>query len=154
MSQTAVHVNNNNGHQQLPNPIYESSPTFQMACRQLESIAEQCDIEPGILERLRWPKRAMVVSVPIRMADGTTQVFSGYRVQHNLTSGPSKGGLRYHPSVDLGEVADELAGVGADPEVLDLARVDGDGVGQGSALQDARGSVAVAEAIVAPAALS
>jgi glutamate dehydrogenase (NAD(P)+) len=51
------------------------------------------------------PKRAMVVSMPVRMDDGRTEVFIGYRVQHSLTSGPSKGGLRYHPSVDLGEVA-------------------------------------------------
>jgi glutamate dehydrogenase (NAD(P)+) len=47
----------------------------------------------------------MIVSVPVRMDDGSTRVFNGYRVQHSLTSGPSKGGLRYHPSVDLGEVA-------------------------------------------------
>jgi glutamate dehydrogenase (NAD(P)+) len=47
----------------------------------------------------------MVVSIPIRMDDGRLEVFNGYRVQHSLTSGPSKGGLRYHPSVDLGEVA-------------------------------------------------
>src|SRR5262249_40228090 len=100
-----VHSNGPNGHHPLPNPIYENSPTFQMACRQLEGIAEVIDIEPGILGRLHWPKRAMGVSVPIRMTDGSTQVFSGYRVQHSLTSGPSKGGLRYHPSVDLGEVA-------------------------------------------------
>jgi glutamate dehydrogenase (NAD(P)+) len=51
------------------------------------------------------PKRALVVSIPVRMDDGRTEVFTGYRVQHSLTSGPSKGGLRYHPSVDLGEVA-------------------------------------------------
>ena len=44
------------------------------------------------------PKRAMVVSIPVRMDDGRTEVFTGYRVQHSLTSGPSKGGLRYHPS--------------------------------------------------------
>src|SRR5439155_1262740 len=55
--------------------------------------------------RLSLPKRAMVVSIPIRMEDGRTENFIGYRVQHSLTSGPSKGGLRYHPSVDLGEVA-------------------------------------------------
>ena len=51
------------------------------------------------------PKRAMVVSIPVRMDDGRTEIFIGYRVQHSLTSGPSKGGLRYHPAVDLGEVA-------------------------------------------------
>jgi glutamate dehydrogenase (NAD(P)+) len=89
-----------------PNPVFESSLTFQMACRQLETVAEAIDLDQGILERLSKPKRAMVVSIPIRMdADGRTESFIGYRVQHSLTSGPSKGGLRYHPSVDLGEVA-------------------------------------------------
>src|SRR5205807_6862043 len=68
--------------------------------------AAQTDIDPGVLERLSMPKRAMVVSIPIRMdRDGRTENFVGFRVQHSLTSGPSKGGLRYHPSVDLGEVA-------------------------------------------------
>ncbi len=68
-------------------------------------VAEHIDLDKGVLERLSNPKRALVVSVPILMADGRTESFIGYRVQHSLTSGPSKGGLRYHPSVDLGEVA-------------------------------------------------
>jgi glutamate dehydrogenase (NAD(P)+) len=76
-----------------------------MACRQLETVAEYVNLDKGVLERLSKPKRAMVVSIPIRMDDGRTEGFIGYRVQHSLTSGPSKGGLRYHPSVDLGEVA-------------------------------------------------
>jgi glutamate dehydrogenase (NAD(P)+) len=88
-----------------PVPVFENSPTFRMACRQLESVAEVIDIDKGVLERLSKPKRALVVSIPIRMEDGRTESFIGYRVQHSLTSGPSKGGLRYHPSVDLGEVA-------------------------------------------------
>jgi glutamate dehydrogenase (NAD(P)+) len=88
-----------------PVPVFENSPTFRMACRQLESVAEASDIDKGVLERLSKPKRALVVSIPIRMEDGRTESFIGYRVQHSLTSGPSKGGLRYHPSVDLGEVA-------------------------------------------------
>ncbi len=94
-----------NGHPHTPVPVYENSPTFRMACRQLESVAEAIEIDKGILSRLALPKRAMVVSVPVKMDDGHTEVFTGYRVQHSLTSGPSKGGLRYHPSVDLGEVA-------------------------------------------------
>jgi glutamate dehydrogenase (NAD(P)+) len=85
--------------------VYDESPIFQMACRQLDGVAEVIDIDPGVLARMHQPKRAMVVSVPVRMDDGEVEVFSGYRVQHSLTSGPSKGGLRYHPSVDLGEVA-------------------------------------------------
>jgi glutamate dehydrogenase (NAD(P)+) len=76
-----------------------------MACQQLEQAAGQIDIDLGVLERMSLPKRAMVVSIPVRMEDGRTEGFIGYRVQHSLTSGPSKGGLRYHPSVDLGEVA-------------------------------------------------
>ncbi len=88
-----------------PNSVFESSATFRMALSQLESVAELLKIDRGILQRLSVPKRAMIVSVPVRMDDGSTRIFNGYRVQHSLTSGPSKGGLRYHQSVDLGEVA-------------------------------------------------
>jgi glutamate dehydrogenase (NAD(P)+) len=88
-----------------PLPAFEGSPTFKMAVRQLQMAAEQIELDPGILERLSKPKRALVVSVPVQMDSGHTENFVGYRVQHSLTSGPSKGGLRYHPSVDLGEVA-------------------------------------------------
>ena len=88
-----------------PHPLYDSSPTFRMARMQLEKVAEETEIDAGILERLSLPKRAVVVSIPVKMDDNQTQAFMGYRVQHSLTSGPSKGGLRYHPNVDLGEVA-------------------------------------------------
>src|SRR5690349_8285996 len=97
---------NGNGQLTPPSaPLFESSPTFQMALRQLMSVAEHIDLDAGVLERLIMPKRALVVSVPIRMDDGRTEGFLGFRVQHSLTSGPAKGGLRYHPAVDLGEVA-------------------------------------------------
>jgi glutamate dehydrogenase (NAD(P)+) len=86
-------------------PLYDQSPTFQMARDQLDEVADVIHVDPGILDRLSVPKRAMVVSIPVRMDHGGTEVFIGYRVQHSLTSGPSKGGLRYHASVDLGEVA-------------------------------------------------
>ncbi len=56
-------------------------------------------------DRLKYPKRSLTVAVPIRRDDGSTQVFAGYRVQHHLTLGPTKGGLRFHPDVTLGEVA-------------------------------------------------
>jgi len=99
-------INGTNDRPHKPNPVFENSPTFQMACRQLEMVAEHMDLDKGVLERLSKPKRAMVVSIPIIMDnDGRTESFIGYRVQHSLTSGPSKGGLRFHPSVDLGEVA-------------------------------------------------
>lgn len=98
------HPGNGNGNHH-PNPVFETSPTFQMACRQLMQVPEVIDVDPNILIRLSQPKRAMVVSIPIEMEGGHIENFVGYRVQHSLTSGPSKGGLRYHPSVDLGEVA-------------------------------------------------
>jgi glutamate dehydrogenase (NAD(P)+) len=96
---------NHHDHPHTPNPVFDNSPTFQMACRQLDAVAEVIDIDKGVLQRMSLPKRAIVVSVPVRMEDGRTDVYTGFRVQHSLTSGPSKGGLRYHPSLDLGEVA-------------------------------------------------
>jgi glutamate dehydrogenase (NAD(P)+) len=106
VSAPAVTINGTNDRIHKPNPVFENSPSFRMACRQLEMVAEHMDLDRDILERLSKPKRAMVVSIPIRMdSDGRTENFIGFRVQHSLTSGPSKGGLRYHPSVDLGEVS-------------------------------------------------
>ena len=84
---------------------FATSPTYLMACQQLRAVAREVELDPGILERLMFPKRSQVVAVPVRMEDGRTENFIGYRVQHSLTSGPSKGGLRYAKNVDLGEVA-------------------------------------------------
>ncbi|MDQ3939969.1 MAG: Glu/Leu/Phe/Val dehydrogenase [Actinomycetota bacterium] len=61
-------------------------------------------LAPGVHQTLRTPKRALIVSVPFRMDDGSTRVYQGYRVHHNVTRGPAKGGIRYHPTVGLGEV--------------------------------------------------
>ena len=80
-------------------------PTFHMACRQFDIVADHLQIPASERERLKFPKRSMIVTLPIRMDDGSTKVFTGYRVQHHLTLGPTKGGLRYHPDVALGEVA-------------------------------------------------
>ena len=81
------------------------SDTYRMAVYQLDLAAERLGLERGILERLKLPERCMVVSVPVMMDNGETQVFIGYRVHHNLVLGPGKGGLRYHLSVSLGEVS-------------------------------------------------
>ncbi|CAN5316960.1 hypothetical protein BH11PLA2_BH11PLA2_00230 [soil metagenome] len=90
----------------LPNPnLFEANAVYRMACQQLLKVAEVTNLDRGVLERLMVPKRSLVVSIPVRMDSGETQVFIGYRVQHSLTSGASKGGLRYDPHVDLGEVA-------------------------------------------------
>jgi glutamate dehydrogenase (NAD(P)+) len=89
----------------ISNP-FSTSPTYLMACQQLRAVAREIDLDAGVAERLMLPKRSQVVAVPVRMeSDGRTEVFVGYRVQHSLTSGPSKGGLRYAKNVDLGEVA-------------------------------------------------
>jgi glutamate dehydrogenase (NAD(P)+) len=84
--------------------IYDH-PTFRMACQQFDLVADHLQIPSDDRARLKYPKRSMTVALPIHLDDGSTQVFAGYRVQHHLTLGPTKGGLRYHPDVQLGEVA-------------------------------------------------
>jgi len=84
--------------------IYDH-PTFQMACRQFDIVADHLQIPEDARARLKFPKRSLTVALPVHMDDGSTKVFTGYRVQHHLTLGPTKGGLRYHPHVALGEVA-------------------------------------------------
>lgn len=81
------------------------NPVFGMAADQFDKVADFLDLAEDLRERCKWPKRLISVTVPILRDDGTTEVFFGHRVQHHLTRGPVKGGLRYHPAVDLGEVA-------------------------------------------------
>ena len=81
------------------------NPVFDMACHQFDAVADRLNMPDGDRLRLKSPKRALSVSVPVRMDDGSTRVFAGYRVQHHLSLGPTKGGIRYHPKVELGEVA-------------------------------------------------
>ena len=85
--------------------LFEKNVLYHDAISQLEEAANVMNLDPNILDRLRRPKRALVVSVPIRLDDGTVKTFSGYRVQHNMTLGPGKGGIRFHPNVDLAETA-------------------------------------------------
>ena len=77
---------------------------WETALAQLDEAAEIMGLDPGVHEILRNPKRSLVVSVPFRMDDGSTRVYQGYRVHHNVTRGPAKGGIRYHPLVSLDEV--------------------------------------------------
>jgi glutamate dehydrogenase (NAD(P)+) len=77
---------------------------WETALAQLDEAAELMGLAPGVHEILRNPKRALIVSVPFRMDDGSTRVYQGYRVHHNVTRGPAKGGIRYHPDVGLDEV--------------------------------------------------
>jgi len=80
-----------------PNP-------FDNALEQLRIAAEYLKLEDGIHQMLRQPVRILTVSLPVRMDEGKTKVFAGYRVQYNDARGPAKGGIRYHPNVTLDEV--------------------------------------------------
>ncbi len=82
-----------------------TGPVFEMAAQQFHVIANHLDIPEDERPRLLYPKRAVAVSCPIHRDDGTTAVFQGYRVQHHLTLGPTKGGTRFSPQLDIGEVA-------------------------------------------------
>jgi glutamate dehydrogenase (NAD(P)+) len=82
-----------------------TGPVFDMARQQFNVIADHIGIQESQRDRLLYPKRAVVVSCPIHRDDGTTTVYQGYRVQHHLTLGPTKGGTRFSNSVDIGEIA-------------------------------------------------
>ncbi len=81
------------------------NPAYKMACDQFDATAEFLNIPETMRERVKAPKRMVTVSLPVRLDSGEVKVFEGHRVQHHLTLGPTKGGLRYHQSVELGEVA-------------------------------------------------
>lgn len=82
-----------------------SGPVFEMAANQFNVIADHLSIPADERDRLLMPKRAITISCPIHRDDGSIAVFEGYRVQHLLTMGPTKGGTRFAPTVDIGEVA-------------------------------------------------
>jgi glutamate dehydrogenase (NAD(P)+) len=80
------------------------NPVFAMAATQFDRVADFLGLSDELRERCKWPKRMISVTMPVRLDSGEVRVFFGHRVQHHLTRGPVKGGLRYHPAVDLGEV--------------------------------------------------
>ena len=82
---------------------WEDSELFKNTVTLFHNAAQKMNLDPNIAERLKWPKRALVVSVPIRLDDKSIKTFIGYRVQHNMTLGPAKGGVRYHQDVTLSE---------------------------------------------------
>jgi len=81
------------------------TPLFRTALAQYEQALPYADVEDFVAERLRFPERSLVVSVPVRLDSGRWTVFPGYRVQHSTVLGPTKGGIRYDPEVSLGECA-------------------------------------------------
>ncbi len=88
-----------------PIPSEFDSPTYRDVLSQFDAAAEWFCLDPNIRKRLRLPQRALCVTMPIRMDNGDVHVFQGFRVQHDTSLGPTKGGIRYHPDVNLGEVA-------------------------------------------------
>jgi glutamate dehydrogenase (NAD(P)+) len=81
------------------------TPLYRTAVTQFDQAVPYAKIPDDIAERLRYPERSLIVSIPVRLDDGTRKVFAGYRVQHSSISGPTKGGIRYDPEVTLGECA-------------------------------------------------
>jgi len=77
---------------------------YETALEQLDSMTKLIDVEPWTIKILKHPQREVKVSVPVRMDNGEIRVFTGYRVQHNNARGPYKGGIRYHPEVDMNEI--------------------------------------------------
>jgi glutamate dehydrogenase (NAD(P)+) len=87
-------------------PLLEwDTPLFRQALTQFEQALPHADVAPEVAERLRYPERSLVVSVPVRLDDASWRVFPGYRVQHSSVLGPTKGGIRYDDNVSLGECA-------------------------------------------------
>jgi len=78
---------------------------FEMAKQQLAIAAKYLDLDPGLHQVLASPLRSLIVRFPVVLDNGEVEVFEGYRVQHNLSRGPTKGGIRYHPEVDLDETS-------------------------------------------------
>jgi len=85
-------------------PIIATPNPYEAALRQLDIAAEKLNLDLGIHEMLKRPKRSLIVNIPVVMDEGSVRVFTGYRVQYNDTLGPTKGGIRYHPNVTLDEV--------------------------------------------------
>ncbi len=84
--------------------MVEAKTALDVALEQLRIAAEKLDLDPGVHEMLKHPKRSLIVSIITRRDNGETSVFTGCRVQHNDARGPFKGGIRYHPNVTLDEV--------------------------------------------------
>jgi glutamate dehydrogenase (NAD(P)+) len=81
-----------------------SGSAWQQALEQLDQAARIMNLDPNVHEVLRYPKRTLEVAIPIKLDNETVRSFTGYRVHHNTSRGPSKGGIRYHPGVNLDEV--------------------------------------------------
>ena len=84
---------------------WEHHPFYQNVLGLIQAAGDVIDLDPNVYERLSKPRRCLYVSIPVRMDDGTIKTFDGFRVHHNTTLGPAKGGIRYHPDVNLAETS-------------------------------------------------
>lgn len=84
---------------------WEDNPLYNNVLAILEGAAREIKLDPNVFNRLAKPRRCLYVSIPVRMDDGSIQTFDGFRVHHNTTLGPGKGGIRFHPEVNLAETA-------------------------------------------------
>ena len=87
-----------------PTSELAEDPAYAIALTQFNSTADRLGLDDGVRALLSVPMRELTTNFPVTMDDGSVQVFTGYRIQHNLVRGPAKGGIRYHPQVSLGEV--------------------------------------------------
>lgn len=84
---------------------WENHPFYTSCLSLMQEAGAVIDLDPNVYHRLAKPRRVLYVSVPVRMDDGTIKTFDGFRVHHNTTLGPAKGGIRYHPDVNLAETS-------------------------------------------------
>jgi len=82
---------------QVPNP-------YQAALENFDRAADLIEVDPKVRDRIKYTERELTVHFPVKMDDGSVKVFTGHRVQHNTSRGPAKGGIRFHPDVNLDEV--------------------------------------------------
>jgi glutamate dehydrogenase (NAD(P)+) len=97
-----------------------SAEAWQAVLDRLDEAAQLAKLDPDIHRILRFPERVLEVSVPVRMDDGSVEVFTGWRVHHDTTRGPGKGGIRFHPEVDADEVKALAAAMTWKTAILDL----------------------------------
>src|SRR6476659_8758666 len=97
-----------------------STSSWEAILERLDDAVEVSGVDPEIHEFLRLPKRVLEVSVPVRMDGGGIEVFTGWRVHHDTTRGPGKGGLRFHPALDVDEVKALAASMTYKTAIVDI----------------------------------
>src|SRR5438105_6714506 len=100
--------------------VADGTASWEAVLSRLDDVAALIDLDPDVHRVLRQPTRVLEVAVPVRMDDGHIEVFTGWRVHHNVSRGPAKGGIRFHPHVDALEVTALAAEMTFKTAVLEL----------------------------------